>query len=225
MRYEGEPMAQINWKYYPNDTDQFRWVLRTFGWIQMRYESEPMAQINWSYYLLAGSRWGMRVNPWLKLIENITLAALRSFAEFHGLLAGCRWGMRVNPWLKLIGHIFVEFYGFVEFHGLLAASRWGMRVNPWLKLIVNITLAILRSFAQFYGLLAGSRWGMRVNPWLKLTENITLAIAFFIWSSYMTKRTIVYAIYLYISAFYMFLGTDTSKNYDSIIIFHEVMNL
>ena len=36
-----------------------------FRWIQMRYG----------------------VNPWLKLIENITVAILTSFLEFHGLLA------------------------------------------------------------------------------------------------------------------------------------------
>jgi hypothetical protein len=32
----------------------------------------------------------MRVNPWFKLIENITLAILRVFVEFNGLLAGSR---------------------------------------------------------------------------------------------------------------------------------------
>jgi hypothetical protein len=32
----------------------------------------------------------MRVNPWLNIIENITLAILRSFVEFYGLLAGTR---------------------------------------------------------------------------------------------------------------------------------------
>ena len=46
MRYGGEPMAQINIKYDPNDTDEFPLVPWTFGWIQMRYEGEPMAQIN-----------------------------------------------------------------------------------------------------------------------------------------------------------------------------------
>ena len=46
MRYEGEPMAQIKWKYHSNDTDEFPIVPWTFGWIQMRYGGEPMAQIN-----------------------------------------------------------------------------------------------------------------------------------------------------------------------------------
>ena len=46
MRYDGEPMAQINIKYHPNDTDEFLLVPCTFGWIQMRYGGEPMAQIN-----------------------------------------------------------------------------------------------------------------------------------------------------------------------------------
>ena len=45
MRYGGEPMAQIYWKYYRSDTDEFPSVPWTFGWIQMRYEGEPMAQI------------------------------------------------------------------------------------------------------------------------------------------------------------------------------------
>ena len=45
------------------------------------------------------------MNPWLKLIENITLAKLMSFLEFYGLLAGSRLGMGVNPWLKLIENI------------------------------------------------------------------------------------------------------------------------
>ena len=115
---EGEPMAQIYWKYYPSVTDEFPWVPWTFGWIQMRYGGEPMAQINWSYYLSEAdeflwvlrtfgwiqrnsSRWGMGVNPWLKLIANMTLAILMSFLEFHGLLVRSRWGMGVNPWLKL----------------------------------------------------------------------------------------------------------------------------
>ena len=46
MRYGGEPMAQIYWKYYRSDTDEFPSVPWTFGWIQMRYGGEPMAQIN-----------------------------------------------------------------------------------------------------------------------------------------------------------------------------------
>ena len=50
IRYEGELMAQIKWKYHSNNTDEFPLVPWTFGWIQMRYGSEPMAQINWKYY-------------------------------------------------------------------------------------------------------------------------------------------------------------------------------
>ena len=34
------------------------------------------------YGLLAGFRRGMRVNPWLKLIENITLAKLMTSTDF-----------------------------------------------------------------------------------------------------------------------------------------------
>jgi hypothetical protein len=37
----------------------------------------------------------MRVTPWLKIIENISLAIPRSFVEFHGPLA--RSLVRVNP--------------------------------------------------------------------------------------------------------------------------------
>ena len=40
-----EPIAQINIKYHPNNTDKFPLVPWTFGGIQMRYEGEPMAQI------------------------------------------------------------------------------------------------------------------------------------------------------------------------------------
>ena len=49
MRYGGEPMAQINIKYHPNDTDVFPLVPWTFGWIQMRYVG-AMAQINIKYH-------------------------------------------------------------------------------------------------------------------------------------------------------------------------------
>ena len=102
MRYEGEPMGQINWKYDPSNTEGFRWVQRAIGWIQMRYEGEPMVQINWKYYPsnTEGFRWVQRafgwiqmryeVNPWLKLIGHIIWAKLMSFVEFYGLLAGFR---------------------------------------------------------------------------------------------------------------------------------------
>ena len=46
MRYAGEPMAQINIQYHPNDTDEFPLVPWAFGCIQMRYGGETMAQIN-----------------------------------------------------------------------------------------------------------------------------------------------------------------------------------
>ena len=46
MRYGGEPMAQINIKYHPNDTDEFSLVPWTVGWIQMRYGGKPITQIN-----------------------------------------------------------------------------------------------------------------------------------------------------------------------------------
>ena len=69
---------------------------RTFFtfWILLQWQLWPMAQITLmtlrsfveSHGLLAGSRWYMRVKPWLKLIQNIALAILRSFCEFYGLL-------------------------------------------------------------------------------------------------------------------------------------------
>ena len=57
-----------------------------------------MAQVDWSYYLskedelrkfyelFVACSWGMRVNPWLKLIENILIVTLMSLAELYGLL-------------------------------------------------------------------------------------------------------------------------------------------
>jgi uncharacterized protein YgfB (UPF0149 family) len=66
----------------------------------------------------------MGVNPWLKLIANMTLAILMSFLEFHGVLAGSRCGMGVNPWLKLIENITLAILmSFLEFHGHFAGSR------------------------------------------------------------------------------------------------------
>ena len=69
---------------------------RTFFtfWILLQWQLWPMAQITLmtlrsfveSHGLLAGSRWYMRVKPWLKLIQNIALSILRSFCEFYGLL-------------------------------------------------------------------------------------------------------------------------------------------
>ena len=50
MRYGDEPMAQIYWKYYRSDTDEFPIVPWTFGLMQMSYEGEPMAQIKWKYH-------------------------------------------------------------------------------------------------------------------------------------------------------------------------------
>ena len=87
----GEPMAQINWKYYRSDTDEFPILPWTFGWIQMRYEGEPLAQINWKYhghdtdeFLIVPWTFGwiqMRYGgePMAQINENITVAILMSF--------------------------------------------------------------------------------------------------------------------------------------------------
>ena len=96
------------------------------------------------YGCLAGFRWGIRVNPWHKWIEIITLATLMSFLEVDGCFAGSIWGMGVNPWLKLIGHIILaKMMSYVEFYRFFGGWRWGMKVNPWLKSIKNNAILIL----------------------------------------------------------------------------------
>ena len=182
----GEPMAQINWKYYPSNTEGFRWVQRAFGWIQMRYEVNPwlklIGHIIWAklmslaefYKLLTGSRWGF--------VEFHGL--LSGFVEFYRLLAGSRWGMRVNPWVKLIENMTLAILRvFVEFHGLLAGSRWVLWTFGWIQMryegepMVQINWKYYPSDTDEFPRFPWSFcWiQMRVNPWLKLIENIALA--------------------------------------------------
>ena len=162
MRYEVEPMAQINWKYYRGDKEEFRWVSRSFGLIQIRYESEPMAQINCKNYrsdteeIRWVPRWGMRVNPWLKLIVKITLTTLRIFIEFHRLLAWFSWGMRVNPWLKFNWKYYRS--NTEEFRWILARCRWGMRVIFTINLSHGFTLIPHLHLAKTQGNSSVSLW-------------------------------------------------------------------